>query len=120
MKAVFAVALSFLLVFGGQATPVTWTLLPLHFSGPTNRPGSSPGTVSGTFTYDADTNTYSNWNFVFSGFSAYQTFTLTPATSSVQVWLPTLRAFIRARAMVHQLPVACSFLQISVVRIMQC
>jgi hypothetical protein len=76
-----------MLAVGVQAAPVKWTLQPLHFTGPTNNPGGaqSTGIVSGTFTYDADTNTYSNWNFAFSGFSPYQTFTLTPATSFVQV-----------------------------------
>lgn len=47
---------SLLLVFGGsvQATPLTWSL-----SGATLDDGS---TASGSFTYDADTNAYSNYS----------------------------------------------------------
>jgi hypothetical protein len=47
---------SFLLMFGGsvQATPLTWSL-----SGATLNDGS---TASGSFTYDADTNAYSNYS----------------------------------------------------------
>jgi hypothetical protein len=88
MKVFFAISLSFLLAAGGEAAPITWTLLPLHITQTTGIPvGGKPatGTVHGAFTYDADTNTYSNWSFVFSGFSGFQTATLTPATSSIKV-----------------------------------
>lgn len=44
-----------------NATPVVWNIPTLDFI---TGPG---GTVSGVFTYDADTNTYSAWSIDFSG-----------------------------------------------------
>ena len=88
MRVFTALALVLMLAVGGAASPITWTLSPLHLiqSSPIP-PGATPatGTITGSFTYDADTNTYSNWSFLFSGFSPYSILPLTPATSTLIV-----------------------------------
>lgn len=70
-----------------NATPLTWDIPTLNFIyGSGCEPGGvcSGGTVSGVFTYDADTNTYSAWSIDVSGFSdPVMNGLLTPATSSV-------------------------------------
>lgn len=47
-------------VIAADANPIIWTITPLNFS--------PSGTVSGVFTYDADTNLYSAWSIDLSDF----------------------------------------------------
>jgi hypothetical protein len=65
----------FLLMFGGsgQATPLTWAL-----SGATLNDGS---TASGSFTYDADTNAYSNYSISYTAGSIGAAITYGPSAS---------------------------------------
>lgn len=60
-----------------NASPLVWEIPTLNFT-------TGGGTVSGVFTYDADTNAYSAWSIDVSGFSdPVMNGLLTPATSSV-------------------------------------
>ncbi len=70
-KAVFLIALALALVSNAFAIPVTWTLSGVTFS--------DGGTASGSFVFDADTNTLSNWNVSVAGGN---TTTFPPATYS--------------------------------------
>jgi uncharacterized protein (TIGR03437 family) len=56
--------------------PVTWTLYNATFN--------DGGTATGYFVFDADTDTFSNWNIVASAGSTLPAFTYTPATSTVK------------------------------------
>lgn len=59
-----------LLAFGltAHAAPVTWVLNDVTFaSGEVSGPGPYDGVATGSFTYDADTNTYSNVNITTTG-----------------------------------------------------
>ncbi|MBU6198744.1 MAG: hypothetical protein KGI64_09655 [Xanthomonadaceae bacterium] len=58
-SAVFALCLSLACASGAFAFPVTWTLSGATFS--------DSGTATGSFVYDADTNTLSNWSVSVAG-----------------------------------------------------
>jgi hypothetical protein len=67
-------------VVGANASPLVWNIPTLTFQ----QLNSSPGTVSGVFTYDADTNSYSAWSIDISGFSdSVLNGLATPATSTL-------------------------------------
>jgi hypothetical protein len=71
-----------------NADPILWTLSTLTFASGGGGPElANGGIASGFFTYDADTNTYSNWNIDVSAFGAgfnQGNAVATPATSSIQ------------------------------------
>jgi hypothetical protein len=73
MKRFCTLTLRFVLVLGAADTtfadPLQWDLSTLTFQG-TSYPSLavSTGTVSGSFTYDADTNKYATWSIQLSGF----------------------------------------------------
>jgi hypothetical protein len=81
---VIAVVLCLLPAGIANAVPVTWNLSPLNFNtGPGLQLGQG-GVATGSFTYDADTNTYSSWNIVITDFGfAPANGLLTPLTSSL-------------------------------------
>jgi hypothetical protein len=74
-----------------NAGPVTWNLSTLNLD---LCCGGSPtglqGTVTGSFTFNADTNTYAAWSILLSGFAGTGTdgLLLTPATSTVVLFDP--------------------------------
>lgn len=82
-----------------KAGPIVWNLSTMNFDiiccG--GIPTGHQGTVTGSFTYNADTDTYLTWSIQLSGFSGTGTdgLLLTPATSSIsqanyclQNWIP--------------------------------
>jgi len=76
-----------------NADPVLWTLSTLKFDFGTGFALANGGKASGFFTYDADTNTYSDWNIDVSDFGAgfnQGNALVTPATSSLQFATPQL------------------------------
>jgi hypothetical protein len=71
MKSLFLVGISLALANFANATPVLWTLSTLSFDTGGGGPSLADGGIaSGYFTYDADTNAYSDWNILVSGFGA--------------------------------------------------
>jgi len=75
----------FLLLAGvANAVPITWNLSTLSFNIGAGLELGQGGLATGSFTYEADTNTYSSWNIVVSafGFAPANGF-LTPLTSSL-------------------------------------
>jgi hypothetical protein len=73
MKQFSTLTLRFLFVLGAAHTifadPLQWNLSPLTLSA-TSFPGGvvSTGTMTGSFTYDAATNSFTTWSFDLSGF----------------------------------------------------
>jgi hypothetical protein len=73
MKRFFKLTLGIVFVFGATyrifADPLQWDLSTLTFSATSFPAGMvSTGTVTGSFTYDADTNSFTTWNIELSGF----------------------------------------------------
>jgi hypothetical protein len=91
MKRFFTLTLRFVLVLGATHTvfadPLQWELSTLTFSA-TSFPGGvvSTGSVTGLFTYDADTGHFATWSIELSGFPGTPVpatgLLLTPANSS--------------------------------------
>jgi hypothetical protein len=74
-----------------NADPILWTLSTLNFDSGPGIALANGGVASGFFTYNADTNTYSDWNIDFSDFGAgfnQGNALVTPATSSILVSSP--------------------------------
>jgi len=73
MKRFLALTLGLLSALGAAATasadPLQWDLSTLTFQGTSFPSGAvSTGTVTGSFTYNADTNIYTTWSIELSGF----------------------------------------------------
>ncbi len=67
-----ALVVTAVLMLGGRsltAQPITWTLQNLSFDYGSGPVGGAPGSITATgwFIYDADTQTYSNWDIVVTG-----------------------------------------------------
>lgn len=79
---------------GGASTgPILWSLSPITLNGCCIPPlNEQHAVVSGTFLFDALTNTYSDWKSNISGYTPpveHLNAVLTPATSSIRVGGPT-------------------------------
>jgi hypothetical protein len=73
MKLFFTMTLRFVFVLGAAhvviADPLQWNLSTLTLAGSSYPAGVvSTGTMTGSFTYDADTNRFTTWSFDLSGF----------------------------------------------------
>jgi hypothetical protein len=65
-----------------NASPILWNLSTLNYNPSTFDPTFGSGTVSGSFVFDADTNTLSLWSISTAGFAPETNITFTPANST--------------------------------------
>jgi hypothetical protein len=81
-----------------SAVPLIWTLDSAFF-----RVSDGGGSATGTFTYDADTNTYLNFNISVAGgdTSSFPPFTYSPATSFLRVPLDPISLSISSNEIVN-------------------
>ena len=75
-----------------KAGPIVWNLSTLNFDIFGGVPAGHQGTVTGSFTFNADTATYTAWSILLSGFAGTGAdgLLLTPATSTVGTFAPGL------------------------------